>query len=79
MINDDIDFVMSEIFLQGAQAIRAVYAENQLSPLISTGTSPCEPCGVLKGLKGGGAVAVDDYYNRLIANKPPMAVVDAPN
>ncbi len=82
MINDaDIDFVMSEIFLQGAQAIRAVYAEKPAkSVIISTsGTSPCEPCGVLKGLKGGGAVAVDDYYNRLIANKPLMAVVDALN
>ena len=82
MINDaDIDFVMSEIFLRGAQAIRAVYAEKPAKPVIisTSGTSPCEPCGVLKGLKGGGAVAVDDFYNRLIANKPLMAVIDALN
>ena len=82
MINDaNIDFVMSEIFLRGAQAIRAVYAEKPVHRVIisTSGTSPCEPCGVLKGLKGGGAVAVDDYYNRIIANKPLMDVVDALN
>ena len=77
----DIGFVMSEIFLRGGQAIRAVYdAKPKKQVIISTsGTSPCEPCGVLKGLKGKGAVAVDDYYNRLIANKPLMNVVDALN
>ena len=77
----DIGFVMSEIFLRGAQAIRGVYdAKPKKTVVISTsGTSPCEPCGVLKGLEGKGAVAVDDYYNRLIANKPLMNVVDALN
>ena len=82
MINGaDIDFVMSEIFIRGAQAIRAVYDAKPGKPVIisTSGTSPCEPCGVLEGLKGGGAVAVDDYYNRLIANKPLMSVVDALN
>ena len=77
----DIGFVMSEIFLRGGQAIRAVYdAPPSKQVIISTsGTSPCEPCGVLKGLKGRGAVAVDDYYDHLIANKPLMSVVDALN
>ena len=44
MINEaDIDFVMSEIFLRGAQAIREVYdAKPKKSVVISTsGTSPC--------------------------------------
>ena len=38
-----------------------------------------EACPTLKGLKGKGAVAVDDYYDHLIANKPLMNVVDALN
>jgi len=77
----DVGFVMSEIFLRGGQAIRAVYdAAPSKQVIISTsGTSPCEPCGVLKGLKGRGAVAVDDYYDHLIANKPLMSLVDALN
>ncbi|MBT7742779.1 MAG: hypothetical protein HN727_13325, partial [Opitutae bacterium] len=77
----DIGFVMSEIFLRGGQAIRAVYDAKPRKPVIisTSGTSPCETCGVLKGLKGKGAVAVDDYYKQLIANKPLMNVVDALN
>jgi len=48
--------------------------------IISTsGTSPCQPCGAREGLKGVGAVAVDDYYSQLIANKEVMEVVDALN
>ena len=34
---------------------------------------------IAKGLKGKGAVAVSDYYDRLIANKEVMEVVDALN
>ena len=72
MINGaDIDFVMDEIFAKGGRAIRKVYDAAPKTPvLVSTsGTSPCETCGSLKGLKGKGAVAVSDYYDRLIANK----------
>ena len=82
MINGaDIDFVMSEIFAKGGRAIREVYdAAPKMPVLVSTsGTSPCETCGSLKGLKGKGAVAVSDYYDRLIANKEVMGVVDALN
>ena len=82
MINGaDINFVMDEIFVKGGRAIRKVYDAAPKTPvLISTpGTSPCETCGSLKGLKGKGAVAVSDYYDRLIANKEVMEVVDALN
>jgi hypothetical protein len=82
MINGaDIDFVMSEIFTEGGQAIRKVYDAKPKKPVIisTSGTSPCEPCGTLKGLKGKGAVAVDDYYDHLVANKQVMSVVDALN
>jgi hypothetical protein len=82
MINGaDIDFVMSEIFTKGGQAIRKVYDAKPRKPVIisTSGTSPCEACGPLKGLKGKGAVAVDDYYDHLVANKTLMNVVDALN
>jgi len=82
MINGaDIDFVMSEIFTKGGQAIRKVYDAKPIKPVIisTSGTSPCETCPTLKGLKGKGAVAVDDYYDRLVANKTLMNVVDALN
>ncbi len=77
----DIDFVMSEIFIRGGQAIRAVYdaKPNQQVIISTSGTSPCESCGTLEGLRGKGAVAVDDYYDQLIANKQLMPVVDALN
>ena len=48
--------------------------------IISTsGTSPCEGCGSLAGLKGKGAVAVDDYYDQQIASTEMMNGVDALN
>jgi hypothetical protein len=40
---------------------------------------PANPCGAREGLKGVGAVAVDDYYDQLIADKELMAQVDALN
>jgi hypothetical protein len=79
MINEgDMDYLMNEIFIDGAKAIRRVYGDEPV--LISTsGCSPCEPCPPLKGLKGKGGEAVNDYYDQLIANKELMSLVDALN
>ena len=81
MQDGNIDEMMKEIFVKGAQAIRKIYNESPARPvLISTsGISPCEACPVLGGLKGTGAVAALDFYDRLIANKKLMSLVDALN
>ena len=82
MMNEaDMNFIKDEIFTNGAKAIREVYeAEPQTHVIVSTsGTSPCQPCGAREGLKGVGAVAVDDYYDQLIADKELMNQVDALN
>jgi hypothetical protein len=82
MMNEaDMNFIKEEIFTNGAKAIRSVYdKEPQANVIISTsGTSPCQPCGAREGLKGVGAVAVDDYYDQLVADKELMAQVDALN
>ena len=82
MMNEaDMNFIMSEIFTNGGQAIRDVYdAEPKVPVVISTsGTSPCQPCPAREGLKGNGAEAVDDYYDQLIRNPELMKVVDALN
>jgi hypothetical protein len=82
MMNEaDMNFIKDEIFTNGAKAIRSVYnREPQAHVIVSTsGTSPCQPCGAREGLKGVGAVAVDDYYDQLVADKELMAQVDALN
>ncbi len=82
MMNEaDMNFIMNEIFANGGKAIRDVYDADPETPVIisTSGTSPCQPCGVRKGLKGVGAEAVEDYYRQLIANKGMMKVVDALN
>ena len=77
----NMDFIKREIFTNGAKAIRKVYDEApKLQVIVSTsGTSPCQPCGVREGLRGDGAAAVDDYYNQLIADDELMNQVDALN
>ncbi|MEL0099629.1 MAG: hypothetical protein VW907_08750, partial [Opitutae bacterium] len=78
----DSEFIISEIFRDGARAIRKVYQEEPKLPVVisTSGTSPCEACGALEGLEGGkGAVAVNDYYDQLIASPEMMAEVDALN
>ena len=82
MMNEaDMNFIKEEIFTNGAKAIRAVYNKEPVAHVIvsTSGTSPCQPCGAREGLKGVGAVAVDDYYDQLIADKELMAQVDALN
>nr|NIL98945.1 hypothetical protein [Planctomycetales bacterium]NIM10079.1 hypothetical protein [Planctomycetales bacterium]NIN09522.1 hypothetical protein [Planctomycetales bacterium]NIN78632.1 hypothetical protein [Planctomycetales bacterium]NIO35826.1 hypothetical protein [Planctomycetales bacterium] len=77
----DIDYLVSEILVKGARAVRAVYEEEPAMPVIvsTSGCSPCEACPELEGLEGSGAVAANDFYNRLIANRQLMGLVDALN
>ena len=77
----DSDFIIEEIFKKGAKAVRLVYDQEPKLPVIisTSGTSPCEACGPLAGLRGKGAVAVDDYYDQQIANTGMMEEVDALN
>lgn len=82
MMNEaDMNFIISEVFINGGRAIREVYDSDPKTPVIisTSGTSPCQPCGAREGLRGVGAVAVDDYYDQLVANKEMMEVVDALN
>jgi hypothetical protein len=78
----DSQFIIEEIFEEGAKAIRRVYDKDPKMPVVisTSGTSPCEACGSLEGLKGGkGAVAVDDYYDQQIDSTSMMHEVDALN
>ena len=77
----DSRFIIDEIFNKGAKAVRSVYDREPRMPVIisTSGTSPCEGCGSLAGLKGKGAMAVDDYYNQQIASTEMMNGVDALN
>ena len=77
----DSRFIIDEIFNKGAKAVRSVYDREPRMPVIisTSGTSPCEGCGSLAGLKGKGAVAVDDYYDQQIASTEMMNGVDALN
>ena len=74
----DMHYLMREVFIGGAKAIRAVYGDSPV--LISTaGCSPCQTCPSLPPLKGVGGRAVHDYYDHLIANSTLMEQVDALN
>ena len=82
MMNEaNMDFIKKEIFTNGARAIRKVYDDQPKTHVIisTSGTSPCQPCGTREGLKETGAIAVDDYYNQLIADNELMNQVDALN
>ena len=81
MEDGDIDLLISEMFIKGAQAVRAVYNEEPMEPVVisTSGASPCDACPVLDGLEGKGGVAASDYYDRLISNPEVMASVDALN
>lgn len=83
MMNDgNSTFIINEIFKDGARAIRKVYNEEPIQPVIisTSGTSPCEACPSLSGLEGEkGAVSVNDYYDQQIASIEMMNAVDALN
>ena len=77
----DVDFLIDEIFIQGAHAVRQVYEQKPKLPvLISTsGMSPCENCGQMKGLAGKGGRGVNELYDRYVASDELMKAVDALN
>ena len=76
-----IEYLVSEIFIEGARAIRSVYEAAPAEPVIvsTAGCSPCEDCPPLTGLRFTGGKGVDEYYDRLIANRKMMKLVDALN
>ena len=77
----DIDFMINDILLKGAQTIRSVYEAEPAVPVLvsTTGMSPCEPCTVRKGLDGKGARAVNHFYDLMIGHSQLMKTVDALN
>ena len=77
----DVDFLIEEIFIKGARAVRQVYDQDPKLPvLISTsGMSPCENCGQMKGLAAKGGRGVNELYDRYIASHDLMRGVDALN
>ena len=77
----DVDFLIKEIFIKGARAVRQVYDQDPKLPvLISTsGMSPCENCGQMKGLAAKGGRGVNELYDRYIASHDLMRGVDALN
>ena len=77
----DVDFVINEILLDGAKAIRSVYEADPAAPVLlsTTGMSPCAPCRARAGLNGGGGEAVSHFYDLMIANPQLMQAVDALN
>ena len=81
MEDGDIDFLIGEIFKKGARAVRDVYSAKPAMPVVvsTAGGSPCEACPSLAGLSGSGARALDDYYDRLVADSRLMKLVDALN
>jgi hypothetical protein len=82
MLQDgDIDYLIEEVFKKGARAVRRVYAAAPAEAVIisTSGCSPCDACEVVGGMKGTGAQAVHEFYDRLIADSKLMAGVDALN
>ncbi len=77
----DVDFLIKEIFINGAREVRQVYEQDPKLPvLISTsGMSPCENCGQMKGLAAKGGRGVNELYDRYIASHDLMRAVDALN
>jgi len=79
---------MSEIFIEGGKAVRAVYEAQPAMPILVTtsGMSPCTGCPTLEGLgfdedgdalKGG--AAANSYLNFLMQNSELMNLVDGVN
>jgi hypothetical protein len=82
MDDGNIDYLISEVFTKGAKAIRRVYAEAPAEAVIisTSGCSPCEACFAIPGLRAErGGAAVDDFYDRLVADAEMMQGVDALN
>ncbi len=81
-LNDgDMDYMISEVFTKGAKAIRKVYAEAPASPVIisTSGCSPCFGCDTVDGLNATGGLAINNFYDQLIASSEMMQEIDALN
>jgi hypothetical protein len=77
----DMDFLVAEIFTNGARAIRKVYAEEPAQQVIvsTSGCSPCLGCETVSGLHAKGGLGFSNFYDRLISEPELMEVVDALN
>jgi len=77
----DIDFIVNDILIKGAQAIRTVYEAEPRHPVLvsTTGMSPCETCATTQGLDGTGGRAVNQFYDVMIATPKLMKLIDALN
>ena len=77
----DIEFLLNEIFVKGARAIRTVYAEKPTREVIisTSGCSPCEACNTIEGLGVKGGKAVSLFYERQAGHAELMSLVDAIN
>lgn len=77
----DIETLISEVFIKGARSIRSVYESRPAEPVIlsTSGCSPCEECPPLNGLTWGGGRGVSEFYDRLIASRKMMRLVDGLN
>ena len=77
----DVDFIINDILLKGAQVIRSVYEAEPAAPVLisTTGMSPCETCGPREGLDGQGGRAVNHFYDLMVGHKELMQNVDALN
>lgn len=81
-LNDgDMDYMISEVFTKGARAIRKVYGETPTAPVIisTSGCSPCFGCETVDGLNATGGLAINNFYDQLIASSEMMKEIDALN
>ena len=81
-LNDgDMDYMISEVFTKGARAIRKVYGEAPAAPVIisTSGCSPCFGCDTVDGLNATGGLAINNFYDQLIASSEMMNEIDALN
>jgi hypothetical protein len=81
-LNDgDMDYMISEVFTKGARAIRKVYGKTPTAPVIisTSGCSPCFGCETVDGLNATGGLAINNFYDQLIASSEMMKEIDALN
>lgn len=77
----DVNFIIEDILLAGAEKVREVYAAEPAEPVIvsTTGMSPCPGCQTTQGLDGLGGTAINQFYDLMIDNGRLMDAVDALN
>ena len=81
LADGDMDYMVSEVFTKGARAIRKVYGEAPAKPVIisTSGCSPCFGCDTVTGLNATGGLAINHFYDQLIATPEMMKEIDALN